>query len=158
MKLEHLLQEFGKKKELGKLELAPSGKCKVVVNNKLVVSFEKSLDGKGFFIYAVVTQIPPEREKELSLMALGGNLFRKETGDASLGYLPQSRSLVLFKYLEEANIDYPGFDNKFEKFLQYLAYWKNKVEVETAPELQDISLDKHIFDLQRHKDMKIFFA
>lgn len=158
MKIEHILQEFGKKKGLGQLELGSSGKLRVVVNNKLIVSFEKSLDGRGFFIYAVVTQVPLEREKELSLMALGGNLFRKETGEANLGYLPQSRALVLFEYIEEANIDYPGFDNKFEKFLKYLAYWKNKVEVEAAPELQDISLDKHIFDLRRHKDMKIFFA
>lgn len=158
MKLEHLLEEFGIKKGLGKLGLDSLGKCRVVVDNWLMLNIEKSLDNRGFFLYSVVTEVTPEREKELGLMALGGNLFCKETGEANLGYLPQSRALVLFSYIEEATIDYPGFEEKFSKFIQYLAYWKNKVEQEASPQLRDIALDKHILDLQRHKDLKIFFA
>lgn len=158
MKVEHLLEEFGLKKGLGKLELGALGKCRIVVDNVLVVTIEKSLDNRGFFIYSVVSEIPPEKEKELGLMALGGNLFRKETGEASLGFHPKSRALILFSYIDEGVIDYAGFEDKFNDFIKYLAYWKNKVEIEAPPELNDISIEKHIFDLKKHKDLKIFFA
>lgn len=158
MKLEDILLEHGKKKGLGKLELDNSGVCRMLVNETCVVTFEKSLNGKGFYMYASVGSVTPEREKELGLMALGGNLFGRETGQANLGYLPKSRSLVLFEYLDEDSTYYAIFEQKFEQFVQYLAYWINKVELREAPGMEEISLDKHVFDLQEHRNLKIFFA
>lgn len=158
MKLKDLLIEYGRKKGLGKIELEDSGICRVLVNDSSVVTFEMSLDGQGFYIYAIVTSIPPEKERELGIMALKGNLFGRETGQANLGFLPQSRSLVLSHYFEEYSTDYPLFERKFEEFMQYLTYWMNKIEIKETPQWEEISFEKHVFDLPKHKNLKIFFA
>lgn len=158
MKLEDLLSEYGTKKGIGKFELNETGICRFIVNETTVVSFEKSLDGKGFYIYAVVCTVPPEREKEIAVMALSGNLFRRETGEANLGYIPSSNTLVLFEYVEEYATTFPLFEKKFHEFTQYLAYWIAKIGTRSSLQLEEISLQKHVIDLPEHRKMKIFFA
>lgn len=148
MNLEYILQEFGKKNGLGQLQLKASGKCSVVVNNHLVVTFESSLVDQGFFIYSVISEVPIEREKELYLIALKGNLFHKETGGGSIGYHESSNSLILFFYLEEEEIKYSVFEKKFENFISHLVYWKNKIA----------SPDNENRDTPKDDDLKIFYA
>lgn len=161
MKLEDLLLEHGKRQQIGKLKLNSAGICSLVVNETCVVSFEKSLDGKGFFIYAVVGILPIEREKEISVMALIGNLFGKETGKANLGYAQHNRSLVLFEYFDEETTDFATYYINFEEFVGFLTYWMNKLEksAEASPAaVKEISFNKHVHDLPAHRNMHIFFA
>lgn len=158
MKLEDLLEQYSKRKKIEHAGLDEAGLCRLVINESLIVALEKSLDGRGFYLYSSVGKVPPEREREISLMALKGNLFGRETGQASLGYLPTKGVLVLFEFLEEACTDLPIFERKIDQFAAYTAYWINKLEQKKAPELDEISLQKHVFDLQDHKNMKIFFA
>ena len=78
MNLELLLLEYGKFKQLRKLQLDSSGICTLLINNTLV-AFEKSSDGQGFFVYASLGVFPPEQENQANRILLKGNLFGKET-------------------------------------------------------------------------------
>jgi len=143
---------------MGKLELDESGVCRLLINDSCVVSLEQSLDGQGFYLYATVGSIPLGQEKKFGMMALTGNLFGKETGKSSLGFAADSRSLVLFRYFDADTTDTHTFTQKLETFMQYLTYWMNKIEETAISGLQEVSLEKHIYDLQAHQKMKIFFA
>lgn len=158
MELSELLKELGAKKKLGDLSVDKSGLCRLLVNQDQLITFEKSINKGFFYLYAAVCELKPEREKELSLIALQGNLFGKETGQASLGYLPKTRSLVLFETFEESSLTFPMFEEKFEQFVRYLSYWINKMKAPSAPSIEDLSLDRHVKDLTQHKNLKIFFA
>lgn len=128
MDLESILLEYGKLKNLGKLHLDSHGVCTLLINDNFLITFEKSLDKEGFFVYAAIGALPVGKEQELSLIALSGNLFGKETGRANIGYVEQSRSLVLFEYFDEDTIDYPHFSQRFNHFIQHLFYWVVKME------------------------------
>jgi len=158
MKLEEILSEFSKKEGIENLTLDSFGKCKLIIDDRLLIVFEKSLEEEGFYLYSIVTEVPLSREKEITIMALEGNLFGKETGSANLGLHSDSRSLILFDYFQESETNYSVFDGRYSSFLQHLVYWKRKTENEHPPELQDICLEKHVFDLKDYQDMKIFFA
>ena len=158
MQLSELLKELGTKKGLGNLVLDESGLSRLIINQDQLVTFEKSINKGSFYLYAAVCELKPEREKELSLLALQGNLFGKETGEASLGYLPKTRSLVLFETFDESHLNFQEFEKKFEEFVRHLAYWINKMKTPTAPSMEELSLDRHVRDLKQHKDLKIFFA
>lgn len=133
MKLEDILIEFGNLKGLGRLSLNPSGTCYLTINDSLIVSFEKSIRNNEFYLYSTIGTIPAGKEKEFCLMALSGNLFGRETGHASLGYVPNSHSLVLFERFEEDATDIHSFSDRFNEFLSYLTYWNSKLEaVESA--------------------------
>jgi hypothetical protein len=158
MQLSSLLKELGAKKGLGKLTLDENGICRLIVNKDCLIAFEKSLIKDQFYLYSSVGVLSSEREKEVSLLALKGNLFGSETGQASLGYHPKTRSLILFESFLEKELAYAEFEKKFEKFLQYLAYWINKLNIPSAPGIEDLSLNKHVGNLQQHKNLKIFLA
>ena len=106
--------------------------------------------------------MPVEKEKELSVMALIGNLFGNETGKANIGYAPNNRSLVLFEYFEEEYTDFSSYYLKFEEFVGYLTYWINKLEKSSVPAAatssKELSFTKHVHDLPSHRNMNIFFA
>ena len=128
MDLESILLEYGKSKNLGQLNIDTSSTCTLLINDHYLVSFEKSLDREGFFVYSSIGTIPVGKEQEISLMILKGNLFGKETGRAGIGLADQSRTLVLFEYFDESNIDYAIFLNRFNNFLQHLFYWILKLD------------------------------
>lgn len=158
MKLEDIIVELGDKKGFGKIEPNEAGVYYVVLNVKSVIAIERSLDGIGFYIYSSVGVLPAEREKELGLKALCGNLFGKETGHASLGLHADTRSLILFQYFEEEPLSFIDFENSFDLFLSYQAHWIEKMEAALEVDFAKISLEKHLFDLTEHKKMKVFFA
>ncbi len=127
MDLENILIEYGKSMRLGQLQLDSNGMCTILINDDYLVTFEKLLSQEGFYIYSSIGTIPIGKEEELSLMALKGNLFGKETGQASIGYVEQSRTLVLFEFFDQF-IDYNLFNQKFNTFLKHLFYWHLKLE------------------------------
>jgi hypothetical protein len=152
MKLEDILIQFGNIKGLGRLSLNPSGTCYLTINDSLIVSLEKSIRDNEFYLYSTVGQLPAGREKEFSLLALSGNLFGRETGHASLGYVPNSHSLVLFERFEEDATDIHSFCDRFGEFLSYLTYWTTKLE-----EFEGANGSAHMEEKVR-PEKNIFFA
>lgn len=155
MQLEEILKEYSRVKNAGKLELNISGVCRLHINNSLVVSLEKSLDGQGFYIYATIGSIPADKEKQIGMLALGGNLFGRETGRANIGFSDETRSLILFEYFEEAAITFASFFERFEKFVHYVSYWM--VKLENRPKSEESFPFQKLFP-HSPKDTKIFFA
>lgn len=155
MKLEDILIEHGERKKIGKLELNSKGVCHLSINHELVVSIEKSLDGKGFYLYAVVDILSPTNLNEVAVTALIGNLFCRETGKGNLGYDPRTHSLVLFVYFEEEQTDYFTYYHGLENFISYLHYWIEKIEaIKTQPESEVQSSPAKGME----KNLKIFFG
>lgn len=156
MDLEDILLEYGKSKQLGLLKLDSTGLCNILINDNQIVTFEKSLDREGFYVYSPIGTIPVGEEKELALMVLQGNLFGKETGQANIGYVEQTRTLVLFEYFDNYGLDFSHFNHRFNKYIQYLFYWLVKLKaVETVPEQMEEFDLPHDMD---NKDKKIFYA
>lgn len=153
MDLENILLEYGNSKNIGRLQLDSTGICNVLVNDHLI-SFEKSLDKQGFFIYSAIGILPAGEDKEMGLMLLESNLFGKETGQASIGYIAQSRTIVLFEYFELNSLEYSQFIHRFNKYIQYLFYWLIKLE---AKDIFDTPADLPI-DKPEINDKKIFYA
>lgn len=127
MNLESLLQEYGRSKNLGALKLDAAGMCTLLINDHYLITFEKSYDKEGFFIYSSIGILPPGKEKEISLIALKGNLFGKETGTSSVGLTDQN-TLVLFEYFDENSVEYTTFLNRLNLFIQHLFYWILKLD------------------------------
>lgn len=157
MNLEGILLEYGKSKNIGRLRLDSTGVCNILVNDEQIVTFEKSLDREGFFVYSAIGIIPPGEEKELALSILQANLFGKETGHANIGYVEQTRTLVLFEYFDENGLEYSRFHQRFNKYIQYLFYWLVKLKADESLSNKPQSIDVP-FDQMNDKDKKIFYA
>ena len=157
MNLENILLEYGKSKNIGRLHLDSTGVCNILVNDEQIVTFEKSLDREGFFVYSSIGTIPVGEEKELALSILKSNLFGKETGHANIGYVEQTRTLVLFEYFDENGLEYSRFYQRFNKYIQYLYYWLVRLKVDEGLSNAPQSFDGH-FDSFDDKDKKIFYA
>lgn len=155
MTLETILMEYGKAKHLGKLQLDSSGVCTLLFNKNYLVTFEKSLNKDGFYVFSSIGTMPPNKEQEISLMVLKGNLFGKETGQASIGYVEQTRTLVLFEYFDNNTTDFTHFSQRLNQFLQHLFYWVVKLE-STDQSVPQHTLKNDI--LQAHAHKKIFYA
>ncbi|NGX42194.1 MAG: hypothetical protein K940chlam7_00471 [Chlamydiae bacterium] len=157
MTLEEILNQYSKKFQLGKLELNKEGICHLVLNDSLFVALEKSLDGKGFYLYTTIGRASTAFEKALGLEALSGNLFGKETGHASLGYEPNTQTLVLFEYFSE-EITFEEFDLQLKRFAETDSYWMERLEEVSKQPLSKSSLQKHVKSLENYENMQIFFA
>jgi Tir chaperone protein (CesT) family len=142
MNLESILQDYGKEQNIGKLQLDASGLCNLLVNETQIVTFEQSLSDEGFYVYSAIGAVPVGKELEYGQMALKGNLFGKETGRSSIGYVEQTRTLVLFEYFDNNGLKYMHFNERFNEFLQHLFYWKLKIQLpsknlEQKPQVED---------------------
>ena len=155
MRLEDLLQDLKHQMGITSLELDAQGICRLVINNAVLVSLEQSLDSPGFYLYSVVGTVPPAKEKTISVQALSGNLFGKETGKANLGYLPDTNTLVLFEYIPEEGTTLVSFKKILEEFLAYLTVWHEKLEM-TAPSPESIQQSRLMPG--RSGGLQIFFA
>lgn len=149
MDLESILIEYGKIMNIGRLQLDSSGICTLLVNDSYLVSFEKSLDKEGFYVYSSIGHVPVGKEEQFFSSVLKGNLFGKETGQSSIGYVEETRTLVLFEYFDSNTIDYAKFFHRFNLFIQHLFYWIVKLD-------SSEQLDTHHEDQPAHK--KIFYA
>lgn len=127
MKLGDVLFDYGKKygETLSKNDL---GVTTLRINDEFIVSFEESLDQRSIFLYSIVQVIPRGREGEdLLISALEGNLFGNETGKATFGFDPHTKSLVLFLRLESEDFNLKALESELGSFIAYLAYWKAKI-------------------------------
>ncbi len=127
MNFDVLINEFVKSHGIS-VSLDKDGICHFLINNTIAVSLEKTLDEKGFFLYTILSKIPPGRELPFTLAALEGNLFGKETNLSSIGYDPQTNSLVLFRHFDGFHTHLSDLSQGFEEFLQIFAHWMNKLK------------------------------
>lgn len=155
MELEEILKEYARLKQLGPLGLNSLGQCNLLINDNYLITFEKSLDKEGFYIYSNLVTIPTGREADLFLLALKGNLFGKETGHAHIGYAEEARALILFEYFDTQNLSYSHFSQRFERFVQYLFYWLVKLQSAITQAPSTPSFEKRESHLP---DKKIFYA
>lgn len=157
MSLDDLLEEQGN--QIGKkLQLNNLGVCSFSIENKLLISIERSIDSVHFYIYASIDHIPKDKEAEIASAALEGNLFGKETGDAVLAYASDLESLILFEKMNEKTITYPEFQERLRNFIGRLKYWSKKVEGLVAAPAKEFSLERHVENLQDKETTQIFFA
>lgn len=127
MRLEDLLIELEQAMGLPNLELNQEGICHLFLNKTALVSLERSPNKPGFYLYSTVGVVPKHLEASFCLEALSGNLFGRQTGGASLGYLPPSSTLILFEYMPEAGLSLATFRQRLEEFLAYLKMWHGKL-------------------------------
>lgn len=154
MELEKLLELFNEERSGDPLKLNTEGICRFYLIENLLVSLEKSVEDGGFYLYSVIGFVPPAKEKKMSIEALSGNLFGKDTGKACLGYIPESHTLILFQYIPGEGTDLPAFKRVLEEFSAYLKQWHEKLEqVETLEEV--VSSARHVSST---KGLQIFFA
>lgn len=127
MKLEPLIYEFSMRRTNIEFFAPDSqGRHSALVENTHLIHFETSNSKAGFFLYAGIIKVPKDQEHRIFKSALEGNLFHKETGDASIGYHEESQWLILQKFFEETNFVYSLFEENFDSFLKYLIHWKKK--------------------------------
>jgi len=128
---------------------------RLLFDRKWWISFESIEDEDIFFMYATIAKIPVDQEVIVHKRALAGNLFGKETGEATLALHEDKRLLVLFQRFYEAKTDYDAFKRAVENLIAYLDYWQEKLQ----SHLEDVSdLQDHFRGLQRADDLQIFFA
>lgn len=154
MHLEEILLEYGRKNGLGRLELDEEGICRLLINKTSTISLEKSLADDGFYLYSVVGALYMDKDKEVFQAVLTGNLFGKETGKASLGYDPQTRSIVLFEFIGHEGLTYSHFQTKLEDFIYYMLFWIGKCEELQIEGEKKVSKSR----VHSHEDKNIFYA
>lgn len=159
MKLEDILEEYSRRHGVEPLKLNEAGVCSVKVDDTMTVTVERSLDDRGFYLYASVAKVPEERGNQIALEALKGNLFGVETGHASLGYAESEHLLIIYEYFDEDSISYIHYNEEFEQFLGYLSYWIHKVESLLGKKGSAPNLLRHAQGLLPDEgNMRIFFA
>ncbi len=127
MKLNALLGELGEKIKLNDLELDKNRMCRLIFDDKFVVDIEALPDEQTFFMYGVVGRVPTEEKEAFYEKLLEGNLFGKETGDASLGVDPQQGEVILFQKLNAEKLEYIEFEKHLEQFLNYMEFWSKEL-------------------------------
>lgn len=158
MKLEDLLAQLSESEELGELKLDSNGICRILINENYLIAIERDLSEEKFFLYSNIGIIPGGFEGEIGLLALTGNLFGKETGNSHIGYVPQTRSLVLFQDFNEESTDFPTFQKTFREFVQYLVYWTSKLEKTINKNHNISSPEAKAIEFSRIEHKTIFFA
>lgn len=158
MELNPLIQSYAERKGLKKIALSEEGIGHLVFQGSLVLTFEQSLDGQSFFIYAGLGEVLPGEEKAVYEEMLAGNLFGGQTGRASLGRVPDTNILILFEYFDPAAWDLAVFDQEIDLFCRYLLFWIEKIQAVKLKAAQSLSLQSHLKGLQDAGKMRIFFA
>lgn len=156
MTLDEILSLYGKEHNIVGLSLNKDGVCQLLLNDNMIVTFEKALDGTGFYQYTSVGTVPVSLEKEVSLKALEGNLFGSETGRATLAYVPNTRTLMLFEFIPDT-ITYEQFKDRLPLFLGYTAHWTNKLKTTKETPYDASSINRHISKLRSYDNLEIFF-
>lgn len=154
MTFDELLSEIQQLESVEDISRDEQGICRFIVNGSAMVAIEEAADGRGFYLYSVVGIVPAAREKSISVQALSGNLFGRETGNASLGYLPGSNMLVLFEYILLEGASAETFKGLLAQFLAYLKVWHEKLDTTPSSEMTL----QHSLMAPRRGGLQIFFA
>ncbi|MCB1111704.1 MAG: type III secretion system chaperone [Chlamydiales bacterium] len=144
MNIKNILLEYGKESGLGKLTLNEQGKCTLFINNTFLICFEPAESREGFFAYSVIEGVDTEDKDQLTAL-LQGNLFGSETGLASIGYDPVTRSIVFFEYFDDEQTDYSEFKRRMSEFVSYLHYWKAKLTFRQSDAVPKNEEERNIF-------------
>lgn len=159
MTLKELLIQWNRKPNAPKISVDSNGIYTVPIKDRYYLSFEESIDTKGFYIYSVVAKMNPEENLAWAVQALESNLFGKETGKNSLGFDSNTRALILFKYLSYNEINSQLFNDHIEEFIAYRNYWEKKIQQLTKGQnKKKQSMSQSLSESVSGKKVDIFFA
>jgi hypothetical protein len=155
MNLKGLLQKYGERR---KLTLTfQDGIARIVMGDNALLNFEPAIDGQGFFLYANLGSVA-DGDQTVFYEALSANVFGKETGKASLGYVKENHLLLLFQYFEETTTEPGYFEEQLDFFYRYYHYWVKKLEKIHSQISEPPPLSNYLKGLEEGGKMKIFFA
>lgn len=157
MKLEEILEEQAKMMKMPGLRLDELGACHFVVNETTAVTIEKSLDGRSFYLHALVATVLAGEDESLFAELLEANLFGKETGAATLAYDAETRSVVLFQQFEEETTDYTQYQEALERFVGVCNHWKEKLIARTEKH-EPHYLNYQVRGLIGQQNLRVFFT
>lgn len=157
MNLEELLFSYSKQQGM-QLELDKDGICRVLIEDSYLVAFEKAEERKGFFIYSVAAIVLPDQEERLFKQALIDSLFGHKTNLCSFGYDSHTRSLILYRFVQEEGCDLLLFSQLITQFYQALKNWTEQLDQPEEKEREDESGEQANTPLSSPQTMRIFYG
>jgi hypothetical protein len=121
--LENHLEQLGKELGIGIPPLNAQN-LRTLNIGKIDITM-KELD-PGIYFHALVSPIPQENREELLLLLMKANLLGQGTGGSTLGLKEDESSLTLSLTLPY-EMNYRGFREAVEDFVNYVDYWKTRV-------------------------------
>lgn len=128
MNIPDALAELGRQIGLVDLALNDSGLCRVVFDKSLVVDFEEMDEGRTLHISSTIAALDPDTQGELYLQTLlRANLLGVATGGACFSIAEEDSEVVFERRLEMSSLDFTGFSQAVESFVNHLEGWKAKL-------------------------------
>lgn len=126
--LEHLLLELSKRYHFSlKEESLPKKWFYLSIDATTSLKFNEL--ESGFTIESLICQTPKELKEDLLILLMKANFLGQGTQGAMLA-LSETGSSLIFKKDIEQNLSYIEFKEKIEEFVNYLNYWKKRINEE----------------------------
>ena len=135
MNANDLLGELGQKMGLGKIEVSDENTCRLIFDDKLIVDFEPSNDGKQLYVYSVLCSVAHGERDGFYRRLLLANLFGRETGGASFGLDDETDEVIMFRSFPLETTDFQVFQEGLEAFLNGLEEWMERAGSGTLSDL-----------------------
>ena len=126
MNANDLLGELGQQMGLGKIEVSDDNTCRLIFDEKLIVDFEPSNDGKQLYVYSVLCSVAHGEQDGFYRRLLLANLFGRETGGASFGLDDETEEVIMFRSFPLETTDFQVFREGLEFFLNGLEEWMGR--------------------------------
>ncbi len=129
MNIDDALNELGSQIGLSSLAVNDAGLCRVVFDEVLTVDFEAMDDGRILHLSSPVLPFDPEVQGE-DLMAklLEANFLGVATGGAH--FSTSDDEILLERSLDIQLMDFTGFTQAVESFVNHLEGWRAKLDTE----------------------------
>lgn len=80
----------------------------------------------GYFFTATVHALPKTNQEELFMKVMQGNLLGQGTGGSVIAMDQDEKHFILSRAVGY-ELDYPGFKELLEEFINYIHYWKEEI-------------------------------
>lgn len=123
--LERHMESFAKEMDI---EHFPSDKGSYTIPLEDDLSIQLTPTENGFVLYSTIAQVPSESREAFLTKTLHANLFGQGTFGSILGLNELGNLLTLSRNVEY-NIDYKGFKEVIEDFINALDFWREEVRL-----------------------------
>ncbi|MES2596736.1 MAG: type III secretion system chaperone [Verrucomicrobiota bacterium] len=128
MNIPDTLTELGRQMGMADLALNDSGLCRVVFDQSLVVDFEEMDEGRTLHISSTIASLDDDTHGELYFQTmLSANLLGVATGGACFSIAEEDSEVIFERRLEMISLDFTGFSQAVESFVNHLEGWKEKL-------------------------------
>ncbi len=129
MNIPDAITELGRQIGLPSLSLNDAGLCRVVFDTTLVVDLESMNDGRTLHLSAVVAPLDTDVQGEGFYAALlEANLLGVATGGAHFSISMADQEVLFERALDMEGLDFTGFSQAVESFVNHLEGWKEKLD------------------------------